>query len=138
MPCAWTIFMVIFMQVPERTMIGTVLSAAVETLLMSTLVGIGEIPVNSPVVLVIVLIVVRESRRRRCGQQQHCCHRKGFSDGHGTSPLHRARRYGSCGTDFRLHSDRMSLNPAGRIRLGAVHRRAVIRPHHISQLGAGL
>ena len=62
--------MVIFMQVPERTMIGTVLSAAVETLLMSTLVGIGEIPVNSPVVLVIVLIVVRESRRRRCGQQR--------------------------------------------------------------------
>jgi hypothetical protein len=93
MPCAWTIFVEIFMQVPQRTMIGTVLSAAVETLLMSSLVGIGEIPVNSPVVLVIVLIVVRESRGHRCGQQQHCCHRKGFSDGHGTSPLRRARRY---------------------------------------------
>jgi len=84
MPCAWTIIVEIFMQIPQRTMIGTVLSSAVETLLMSTSVGLGEIPVNSPVVLVIVLIVVRESRRHSCGQQQHCCRRKGFSDGHGT------------------------------------------------------
>src|SRR3981189_1164646 len=105
------------MQVPQRTMIGTVLSATVETLLMSILVGLREIPVNSPVVLVIVLIVVRESRRHRCGQQQHCCHRKVFSDAHGTSPLHRARRYGSYGTDFWLHSDRTSLNAAGRTGL---------------------
>jgi hypothetical protein len=83
MPCAWTIFVEIFMQVPQRTMIGTVLGSAVETLLMGPLVGLGEIPVNSPVVLVIVLIVVRESRRHRCGQQQHCCHRKCFRDCHG-------------------------------------------------------
>jgi hypothetical protein len=41
MPCAWTIFVKIFMQVPEGTMIGTVLASAIETLLMSTSVGLG-------------------------------------------------------------------------------------------------
>jgi hypothetical protein len=133
-PCTWTIFVEIFMQVSQRTMIGAVLSATVEALLMSILVGLGEIPVNSPVVLVIVLIVVRESRRHRCGQQQRCYHRKSFSDGHGMSPLRRARRYGSYGTDFwPLTSDRMSLNAAGRIGLAAVHHRAVIRPHHLTR-----
>src|SRR3981081_4733038 len=98
MPCAWTIFMVIFMQVPERTMIGTVLSAAVETLLMSTLVGIGEIPVNSPVVLVIVLIVVRENQPRVCAIQQHFSHSKVLSYVNGTSLWLRPRVYGSYGT----------------------------------------
>jgi hypothetical protein len=36
MPCAWMIFVEIFMQVSRRTMIITGLSPAIETLLMST------------------------------------------------------------------------------------------------------
>jgi hypothetical protein len=82
-PRAWTIFVEIFVQVPQRTMIGTVLTSAVETLLMSTTVGLGQISVNSPVGPAIVLIVVCESWRQGCGQQQNRCRRKGFSDCHG-------------------------------------------------------
>jgi hypothetical protein len=41
MPCAWLIFVEIFVQVPQRTIIGTGLTSAIETLLMSTPVSFG-------------------------------------------------------------------------------------------------
>jgi hypothetical protein len=92
MPVARMILVEIFVQVSERTMIGTVLGVAVEALFMSALVRGREILVKSPVVRVIVVVVVRESRRHSRGQQHNRCRRKDFGHRHATSPLLRARR----------------------------------------------
>src|SRR4030088_2046220 len=87
MPVARMIVVEIFVQISERTMIGTVLSVTVEALLMRTSVGLGELVVKSPVLRVIAVIVVRESRCHSRGQQHNRCRRKDFSHRHARSPL---------------------------------------------------
>jgi hypothetical protein len=100
MPVAWMVFVEVSMQIPQRPMIGTVLSSAVEALLMRALMGVGELVVKSRVVRVIGVIVVRESRCHSRGHQHNCCRRKDFSHSHARSPLLRARRYEATGLFF--------------------------------------
>ena len=86
MPAAWTIFVEILVQIPEGTMIGTVLTPAVETVFMSAFVGAVELAVNSPVGC-LILVFMRESRRHSGGQHQHCGRRKNFGEPHFKSPM---------------------------------------------------
>jgi hypothetical protein len=130
MPVAWMIVVEAFVQVSQRTMVGTVLSSAVEALLMRALMGVGEILVKPPVIRVIAVIVVRKSRRHGRGQQRDCRRSKDISDCHDTSPSLRARRQGSDGTFHGCSFGRTSLNAAARLALGAVHRRAGIVALH--------
>ena len=86
MPAAWTIFVEILVQIPEGTMIGTVLTPAVETVFMSAFVGAVELAVNSPVGC-LILVFMRESRRHSGGQYDHRGCGKNFGEGHFKSPM---------------------------------------------------
>lgn len=85
-PGAWTFFVEILVQIPEGTMIGTVLTPAVETVFMSAFVGAVELAVNSPVGC-LILVFMRESRRHSGGQYDHRGCGKNFGEGHFKSPM---------------------------------------------------
>src|SRR5262245_61027256 len=82
----------ITMQVPQGSVIGTMLFAAVETFLVSTLVRFVHLAMESPVFPVItsmptvVIVVMRERSGSRCRYGQHRRRNENFADGHGTSP----------------------------------------------------
>jgi len=77
------------MQIPQRSVIGAVLPATGEALLMGTLVSFVYLAMESvvrPVValmlIVVVVVVMCERHCGRCRQRQNgCCH-KYFADSH--------------------------------------------------------
>jgi hypothetical protein len=81
--------MEVFMQVPQRTMVGPMLTAALETFLMRTSVSVRQLLVKLPVLpgITVIVVIVRERRHCGYGQPQHCCCYESFIHGHRTSPL---------------------------------------------------
>jgi hypothetical protein len=67
------ILMEVFVQVPQRTVIGIVFGAAVEAFLVGTAVRFAQVAVEPPVLRVIAVVVVRQGRHHGRGEQQHCC-----------------------------------------------------------------
>jgi hypothetical protein len=62
--------MEVFVQVPQRAMVGSMLTAALETLLMRTSVTVRQLLVKLPVLPGITVIVVIVRERRHCGYGQ--------------------------------------------------------------------
>ncbi len=75
------------MKVPQGTMIGTVLRAAIKAVLVGTLVRVRQLVVE-PIVSAITVIFIIVSKRGHYGhtQHQHGSHQKSFSWGHDLSP----------------------------------------------------
>ena len=118
--------------VAKGAMIRTVLGAALETFLVSTLVGVIQLVVKLPVLAVtIVVIVVRQRGRDGRGQQQHRCRYESFIQGHDTSPLSASPTLlNAMGLDPDLHSKRRTLNADGMDVSGAVN--LPVHPSHSS------
>jgi hypothetical protein len=72
------------MQVPQRAMVGPMLTAALETLLMRTSMSVRQLLVKPPVVpgITVIVVIVRERRHCGYGQPQHCCCYESFIHGH--------------------------------------------------------
>src|SRR5215475_3467547 len=77
------------MQIPQRPVIGAVLIATVEALLMGALMSFVDVVVQSVVcpmvalmLIVVVVIIVRERHRGGCRQRQNGCSHQYFADSH--------------------------------------------------------
>src|SRR5215470_2101228 len=93
MPCPGMILVEITVQVPQGTMVSTMLGFAVKPVLMGALVGFIHFPVEAVmfpmIACVLVIVVVRLVSRgghHRCGQSQRCGRQYGFRHGHDRSP----------------------------------------------------
>src|SRR5215472_7078429 len=87
------VFVKVFVQVPEGSMIRAMLCSAVEAVLMGALVGFIHFPVEAVmfpmIACVLVIVVVRLVSRGwhgRCGQRQCCGRDYGLRHGHDRSP----------------------------------------------------
>ena len=93
MPRARMILVKVAMQIPQRTMIGTVLSPTVETLLVRVPVRLVQLTMKFPVRSVIMSIINVVMGQCRCGWCRYSQHRRSnenFADGHDTSPVQAA------------------------------------------------
>src|SRR5215510_7076513 len=95
MPRARMIRVKVAMQVPQGTVIGAMLSLAIEALLVRTPVGYVHLTMKFPVRAVIasmstIVVVVGQCRGGWCGYGQHRRSNESFADGHDTSPAHAA------------------------------------------------
>jgi len=77
----------IVMNVPKSAMIGTMLAATVETVLVGAFVRVGQLVVE-PIVRVVTVLFIIVSKCGHDGytQQEHGSHQKSFSWGHDLSP----------------------------------------------------
>jgi hypothetical protein len=83
MSCAGMILLEFFVRVPQGSMVGAVLPAAGEALIVSAFVLSADLPVFRMVAGMLVVVIMGHGRRGSYGQCQRCGRHKGFRGGHG-------------------------------------------------------
>jgi hypothetical protein len=112
--------MVAVVQVSECAVIGAMLGAAVESVLMRASMGAGQMVVEFFMPGVAVVVIVMGKRRHDGGRQQkHCSRYEDLDRSHGVSPLTEANLLirGSCDRTLSF----IALNTAGISASRAIH-----------------